>query len=175
MEWWLCNLRDREKHSAFTGYRGEENLFRNRDGLPQKMLCIFSQDDLGKKKKKRCRKNIWNINFGLARIIYSATLCCWLRSASSSTGRRHERGVKALYLFNFFPQSCPFFRSTNGDEMFWVKVMSFFPVGQSETRRPGENPPFTLDFQHLEEFRCCRIASCVCLDLAPSSSVAGLS
>lgn len=48
----MCNLRDREKHSAFTGYRGEENLFRNRDGLPQKMLCIFSQDDLGKKKKK---------------------------------------------------------------------------------------------------------------------------
>lgn len=39
--------------------------------------------------------------------------------------------------------------------------MSFFPVGQSETRRPGENPPFTLDFQHLEEFRYCRIASCV--------------
>lgn len=142
----------------------------------RRKCCVFSvRMTLVKKKKKHWRKNIWNIHFGLARIIYSATLCCWLRSASSSTGRWHERGVKAFYLFNFFPQSCPFFRSTNGDEMFWVKVMSFFPVGQSETRRPGENPPFTLDFQHLEEFRCCRIASCVCLDLAPSSSVAGLS
>lgn len=40
----MCNLRDREKHSAFTGYQGKENLFRNRDGLPQKMLCIFSQE-----------------------------------------------------------------------------------------------------------------------------------
>lgn len=52
----MCNLRDREKHSAFTGYRGEEILFRNRDGLPQKMLCIFSQDDLGKKKKNTAGK-----------------------------------------------------------------------------------------------------------------------
>ena len=42
--------------------------------------------------------------------------------------------------------------------------MSFFPVRQSETRQPGANPPFTLDFQHLEEWWCCCIAwKCVCV------------
>ena len=127
----------------------------------RRKCCVFSV-----RKKKYIY--IWNIYFGLARIIYSPTLCCWLQSASSSTGRWHERGLKAFYLFDFFPQSCPFFRSKNGDEMFWVKVMSFFPVRQSETSRPGENPPFTLDFQHLEEFRCCRIASCVSRLLLPA-------